>query len=155
MTRLEKCKYALKLGFTYDEVTGNVTTPTGKIVQKLTKNGYLMLCFRNDKRKMFYLLAHQFGWYFKYKKVIVLIDHKNRIKTDNSINNLRELTKNQNAMNMDTKNIKGYYYSNKQKKYIAYIMVNYKRTQLGSFNTPDEARSCYLDNKKIYHLIPN
>lgn len=155
MTRLEKCKYVLKLGFTYNEITGNITTPSGNIVKKLTKNGYIMICFRDQKRKMYYLLAHQFGWYFKYKKIVGLIDHKNRIKTDNSLKNLRELTKSQNAMNMNINNIKGYYYSKRDEKYIAYIMVNYKRKQLGVFNTPDEARACYLNNKKKYHLIPN
>jgi len=153
MTRLEKCELAVKKGFTYNEENGFITTPTGVIASKKTVNGYVMLTIRNEVKKSFYLLGHQFAWFILYNEIVPLIDHKNRIKTDNSKDNLRSITKSQNAMNMN--NVKGYYYSKRDNKYISFIMLNYKTKQLGSFNTELEARNCYLQNKEKYHIINN
>jgi hypothetical protein len=150
-TREEKCLLAIKLGFTYCELTGNITTPTGKILTKKTKAGYLHLCLRDSERNTYNLSAHQFAWYVKYKVIVPLIDHKNRIKFDNRISNLRSITKSQNAMNRS--NIKGYTYCKGTKKYIAIIMVNYKKKALGTFSTEEEAHKCYLENKHKYHKI--
>jgi len=153
MTRLEKCELAIKKGFAYDEESGFITTPTRVIASKITANGYIMLTVRNEFKKAFYLLGHQFAWYCKYKEVVPLIDHKNRIKTDNFISNLRSITKSQNAMNMSGQ--KGISLCKRTKKWQSYIMVNYKKKHLGSFNTESEARNCYLQNKEKYHIINN
>lgn len=151
MTRLEKCLLAKKLGFTYEEISGKITTPTGLILSKKTKNGYLMLTLRNTNRKIFYLYAHQYGYWVKYNKIVDFIDHIDKEKTNNAIINLRSVTKSENAMNMS--NVNGYYFCKRSKKYISIIMVNYKNKQLGSFNTEIEARNCYLENKNKYHII--
>lgn len=151
MKRLERLKLALKNGFTYDSVTGNVITPTGKICSKKTKNGYLMLTIRDEERKMYYVLAHQFGWFYIYNEIVDCIDHINRNKTDNRIENLRSVTKSQNAMNMN--NVKGYSYSKRNNKYESYIMLNGKKKHLGAFETEQEASKCYLENKNKIHII--
>jgi len=70
MTRLEKCELAIKKGFTYDEISGFITTPTGVLASKTTLNGYVMLTIRDEYKKAFYLLGHQFAWYCKYKLFI-------------------------------------------------------------------------------------
>jgi hypothetical protein len=88
-----------------------------------------------------------------YKETVDCIDHINNDKTDNRICNLRSVTKSGNAMNM--KNIKGYTFCSRSKKYIAIIMVNYKKKHLGVFDNPEDARNCYLENKKKYHNINN
>lgn len=150
MTRLEKCKAALLKGFSYDEETGNITTPTGVVATKKTMNGYIQLTIRVNGSAM-YLLGHQFAWFVSYGTVVDIIDHANRVKTDNRILNLRSVTKSQNAFNM--KNIKGYSYSKRSGKFIAYIIINYKRKQLGSFKTEKEASECYLENKVNLHKI--
>jgi len=151
MERIDRLKLALKNGFVYDSATGNVITPTGKICSKKTKNGYSMLTIRDSNKKMFYVLAHQFGWWYCYNEIVDCLDHINRIKTDNRLENLRSVTKSQNAMNMN--NVKGYYYSKRDNKYIAFIMVNYKKKQLGSFFNAEDAEKCYLENKEKYHII--
>ncbi len=153
MTRKEKCELAIKKGFTYDELTGKITTPSGVESVRKSGNGYNMITIRDHNRKQKDLYAHHFGWYFKYKEVVDLLDHINRVKTDNRISNLRSVTKSQNAMNMS--NTKGYTYCSRTKKYIAIIMTNYKKKHLGVFETPQEARNCYLENKNIYHNINN
>jgi len=147
MTRLEKCKYAVEKGFTYDPETGGVKTSFGKIVTKKT-NGYITLSLY-DKGKRHYLYAHQFAWYVTYNSIVNLIDHKNQIKTDNRKINLRVVTKQQNAFNM--KNVKGYFFCNRVKKWISIIMVNGKHKQLGTFSTDKEAAACYIREKPKYH----
>lgn len=151
MTRLEKLKLAIKLGFTYNKLNGDVITPTGKILTKKTKNGYLMLTIRNKDRKIFYLYAHQFAYWVIHNKTVDLIDHIDRDKTNNIEYNIRSVSKSENAMNMN--NVKGYTFCNRSKRYIAIIMLNYKKKQLGTFKTLEEARNCYLENKNKYHII--
>ena len=153
MERIDKCILAKSLGFIYNEETGDITTPTGKICIKTTKNGYRLLTLRDQNKNCYYLYGHQFAWYFKYNEVIEFIDHINGIKTDNKILNLRSVTKSQNAMNM--KNVNGFSFCKRSKKWIAYIMVNYKRTYLGSFDNKDDAINCYKFNKEKYHKVNN
>lgn len=152
MEKIEQLKLALKKGFTYNYLTGIVTTPSGVETKRITKNGYIHLSvYLNKKRYSF--LGHQFAWFFINNELPKCIDHKNRVKTDNRIENLRLVTKSQNAMNM--RNNKGYTYCSRSNKYIAIIMVNYKKKHLGSFKTPEEARKSYLENKEKYHIINN
>lgn len=121
--------------------------------KKITKNGYGMLTIRDSNKKAYYLLSHQFAWYWENREVVICIDHINRIKTDNRISNLRSVTASQNAMNMS--NVKGYSYSKREKKFIAHIMVNYKSKHLGTFDNKEDAKKCYEENKYKYHIINN
>ena len=152
MTKIQQLELALEKGFKYNSKNGIITTPTGVETKRTTISGYIHLSvFKNNKRHSF--LGHQFAWFYTYGNLPKCIDHVNRIKTDNKIINLRSVTKSENAMNM--KNVKGYYYCKRSKKYIARIMINYKPKQLGSFNTKEEAFNCYLENKNKYHIINN
>jgi len=151
MTRLEKCKLATELGFTYNGLNGDVITPTGKVLSKVTKNGYLMLTLRNKERNVFYLLAHQFAYWVIHNDIVELIDHIDRNKTNNIGYNLRSVTKSQNAMNMS--DVKGVSFCKRSKRWIANIMVNYKKIHLGAFKNKDEALNCYKINKNKYHII--
>lgn len=145
-------KLAVEKGFTYNPKNGIVTTPTGVETKRTTVSGYIHLSlYQNKKRYSF--LGHQFAWYFMYKNLPKCIDHINQNKIDNSIINLRSVTTSQNAMNM--KNVRGYTFCSRSKKYIAIIMINYKKKHLGSFNTPEEAQKCYIENKNKYHIINN
>ena len=151
MERIDKCKLAIKLGFTYNCLTGDVITPTNKVLIKTTKNGYLMLTLRDEKRNPYYLLAHQFVYYVVHNEIVELIDHIDRNKKNNLHCNLRSVTKSQNAMNM--KNVKGVSFCNRSNKWIANIMINYKKIHLGTFENKDDALNCYKINKNKYHII--
>lgn len=152
LSRIEKLQLAVEKGFKYNPINGLITNPTGGITKKITSNGYITLSlWKNKKRHQ--ITGHQFAWFILYNETVECIDHINRIKTDNRPENLRSVTKSQNAMNMS--NTKGYFYCRKSKKFIAIIMTNYKRKQLGVFETPQEARDCYLENKNKYHIINN
>jgi hypothetical protein len=81
------------------------------------------------------------------------IDHINRTKTDNSVDNLRLVTQRQNQYNRD--NTKGYYWNKGRKVFQGQIVVNGKKKFLGSFEKEEDARAAYLAAKEIYHTFDN
>jgi HNH endonuclease len=81
------------------------------------------------------------------------IDHINRVKGDDRIENLRDVTPSQNMWNTDRKGRKGrgYYWNNDRQKWMAYIRVAGRLIYLGYFSSRAKARAAYLAAKKIYH----
>ena len=78
------------------------------------------------------------------------IDHIDRDKLNNNIDNLRVVSARQNQFNT---NCKGYYWHNKSNKWRAQLQVNGKTNHLGLFDVEQDARNAYLAAKKIYHII--
>tara|TARA_R110002153_G_scaffold137087_2_gene287136 strand:+ start:264 stop:767 length:504 start_codon:yes stop_codon:yes gene_type:complete len=78
------------------------------------------------------------------------IDHEDRNKSNNNINNLRVSTHQHNQWN---RNCKGYRWKERSQKWEAYIKVNGKQKYLGYFILEEDARNAYLEAKKIYHKI--
>ena len=78
------------------------------------------------------------------------VDHINRIKTDNRVENLRIVTDHQNKFN---KNAKGYSWCKREKKWYSQIVVNYKHISLGYYDTEAKAHQAYLDAKTLHHII--
>jgi hypothetical protein len=75
------------------------------------------------------------------------IDHVNRDKKDNQIENLRAITHQQNSFNTNAKG-----YRQDRNRFQALIMIN--GTSLSKcFATEDEARTWYLEQKEIHHTI--
>ena len=71
------------------------------------------------------------------------IDHINRNRLDNSVDNLRIVSNQQNCFNRGEP--KGYYrYKNKWK---GVIVLDKKSIHLGLFNTEEEAHQAYLEGK--------
>lgn len=79
----------------------------------------------------------------------MFIDHINRNATDNSIENLRLATQ---KLNNRNRGGKGYSIA-RNGRYVAGITVNGKRKHLGTFDTPEEARACWVEAKRIYHGV--
>jgi len=79
------------------------------------------------------------------------IDHENHTRDDNSNDNLRVVTAQQN--NFNRSNVKGYSWDKKRKMWKAEIMLDGKHKYLGRFKTEEEARAAYLKAKAIYHII--
>lgn len=151
MSLEEKLKIFKEKGYTYDPVTGLVTSHKGKIIKNLSK-GYIQMgtSFNNIQIR---ITVGQYGWYIMYDEVPNVIDHCDRNKTNNKIYNLRNVTSQQNSFNTDTL---GYYKRNDTKsgkQYISRIHIDGKTISLGCYNTPEEAHQAYLDAKKIYHII--
>ena len=151
MTREQKCKLAIKRGYTYDPETGNVYSRLKKQVTHKDKYGYIRISTTISYRNNISIYAHQFAWYWVNKECVEQLDHINGIKNDNRICNLRPVTHQQNQFNKLTTN--GYSFIEKSKKYRSRIMLNKKDIHLGYFNTEQEARNAYLAAKEIYHKI--
>ena len=79
-----------------------------------------------------------------------IIDHKDRNKSNNKIENLRKVTKQENSFNT---NAKGYYYHKKLKKWRAMIGIDGVSKSLGCFETEAEAKVAYQNAKKELHKI--
>ncbi len=80
------------------------------------------------------------------------IDHIDGDKKNNNIENLRNVTAQQNHWNRTT--AKGYCWDNKNNKWRAQIGIDGKCIHLGYFDTETDAREAYLNAKHIYHPLP-
>ena len=118
-------------------------------IQNLTTTG----CFRINIRKKQYKCHRIIA--FAYLGLDIddktqIIDHKNRIPTDNRLENLHIVTHQQNMWNTGAK---GYCFDKRRNKYVAYIMVNRKQIFLGYFDTEEEAATAYQNAKLVHHAL--
>jgi len=79
------------------------------------------------------------------------IDHINRQRDDNCIDNLRLVSKSENGFNRS--NTKGYTWRKASNKWVAQIQVNGKKQSLGYFDDENDARNAYLNAKRELHQI--
>ena len=149
MTKEEKCKIVIDKGFTYNPETGIIYGVRGGVLKNMDGRGYFEINF-NYEKKRYYLKGHIFAWYWVNKECVKEIDHINRIRSDNRINNLRSVTRGQNMWN--TKG-KGFYYHKNIKKWHVQISVNNVKKHIGYFDTEEEANKIYKLNKNLYHLV--
>lgn len=151
ITELERCELAKLKGYTYDPKTGYIKGIKGNVIIRKHTNGYVFCCLIHEK-KLYNILGHRLAWFLHYGKLPVNnIDHIDGVKTNNKIENLRDVTQQHN--NWNQQNAKGYYWGKMHKKFMAQIRVDNKVIYLGKFETEAEARSAYLDAKKKYHVI--
>ena len=78
------------------------------------------------------------------------IDHINRIKDDNRIENLRLVTGQENQFN---RGARGYYWDKQMQKWRAQIMIDGKNIHLGNFDYKTGARLAYVTAEKKHHII--
>jgi len=78
------------------------------------------------------------------------IDHIDRVKSNNNIENLRLVTHQENHFN---RSAKGYYFQKRDNKFQAKIVIDGKQISLGYFDTEEEARNAYLEAKERLHII--
>jgi hypothetical protein len=133
----------------YDEETGIFRwkvqlSPSGLVGNVAGyKDTYIIISIRGKK-----YTAGRLAWLYVYGEwPELLIDHIDRNKHNNAIDNLREATNTQNLCNADRViNAKGYYFDNG--RYKSKIKVNGRDITIGRFNTEEEAHTAYIQAKK-------
>lgn len=151
MTELEKCQLAKEKGFSYCPVSGELKGVYRKVIRSTDRDGYIE-CIIYYATKPFFIRGHRLAWFLHYGTLPNnSLDHIDGNKSNNRIDNLRDVTNQQNQFNRTT--AKGYCWHKPTNKFIAYIKSNGKKKYLGLFETEQEARNAYLKAKEIYHVI--
>ena len=92
-------------------------------------------------------LAHRLAFLYQGVECPELVDHIDRVKTNNSWRNLRPANRSQNAANSNRSKESGIFLR-KSGNYSAQICIDYKIKHLGTFKTKREAISVYSDAAK-------
>lgn len=152
MTREEKCKIAINIGYTYNIISGKIINKNSKEITAKSKNGYIVIhIWCKITKRQYNLQGHQFAWYIINNECVEQIDHINGIRDDNRLCNLRSVTHQENHFN-ETK-AKGYSWFKRDNNWRAQIMINNKNIHLGYFNLEEDARAAYIEAKEKYHII--
>lgn len=124
----------------------------GQVAGTLHKFGYVIISIDNAKYR-----AHRLAWLYVYGKWPEQeIDHINKSRSDNRIDNLRECDRLQNMQNADTlsaRNKSGFIgvARHKSGKWRAQIQLKRKQYYLGLFDTVEDAKNAYLIAKSKLH----
>jgi len=120
-------------------------------------NGYCIFAITLDGKSR-PLLEHRVVWFAHHQDWDIFdtsseneIDHINRNRADNRIENLQPVTHQQNQFNKEWG--VGYYWIEKSQKWQSKIKVNGIQKHLGLFVKEEDARKAYEDAKKKYHII--
>ena len=121
-------------------------TKVGDVVGSKGSHGYLATYVDGKK-----FLLHRLIWIYHNGDIPkgIQIDHINRIRLDNNIENLRLVTHQQNCFNLS--NVKGYCYNKRSKSFISYIHVDGETKWLGYYKKEKDAKKAYLTAKEKYH----
>lgn len=104
-------------------------------------------------------MAHRLAWLFTYGNWPKHhIDHKNGIRKDNRIANLRECSPTENGQNrnLGRKNTSGFFgvsFYKPTSKWKAQIMLGGVKKHLGYYPTPEQAHQAYLEAKAKLHTF--
>lgn len=138
--------------FTWIALTSANTTRAkiGHSAGWINNEGYIHLELLGKAYK-----CHRLAWlYMTGEFPKLLIDHINRIKSDNRWLNLREATHSQNKINQslrpdNTSGFKGVSFNKSTKKWMAYATLNKKKVYLGLHETAEAAHKAYLEFSKV------
>ena len=137
----ELLEYNEKTGVFRWKVYKSSNSQKGDIAGTINKDGYVIIQIDGKRYKAHRLVfLYMIGTFPKEQ-----VDHLNHTKDENRWCNLREVTSSENQRNRsisknNTSGTIGVRWSKKDKRWIAYIRVNYKKNiYLGSFKNKKEA----------------
>lgn len=143
----------------YDPNTGVFTWRLGRgrvkagyVAGAPNGKGYLLIKIDGKNHK-----AHRLAWLYMHGEwPSSEIDHKDRVKTNNRIQNLRAVTRSENSQNKtlpknNTSKFRGVYWHKRDRRWVAKIAINGKRKHLGHFDTAESASAAYLDAAAQMH----
>jgi len=123
----------------------------GKPVGSKTPCGYRQCTLGGVQKKV-----HHVVWYIHKGYWPKNLDHINKNKSDNRVENLREgvsVNNHNRNMPLPSSNVVGAHWVKRKKKYKSQICVNKKRIHLGYFNCPTAASIAYhLEKQKVLNV---
>ena len=136
----------------YSEIANGKHLKKGwNLVKGFENDGCMKMGIKSKPYLCHRIIAFAFLGYDIEKSKLV-IDHIDRNRLNNNLNNLRIVSVQENAFNTKAK---GYSWHKKAQKYKSHIKINGKCLHLGYFDTEEEAHQAYLEAKTKYHIIPN
>jgi hypothetical protein len=111
-----------------------------------TKQGYLQCTIGRKQKKV-----HHLVWFIHKGFWPSHLDHINKNKSDNRIENLREgasINNHNRDMPMPASGLAGCHWSKAKRKYKSSIKVSGKSIFLGYFDSPEEAHKAYTTKKE-------
>ena len=137
-------KYEHEEGRFFRKIQMGNYKPDSEVTVAEHHSGYKYISIKIDCKRH-NLSLHRIAWTLYYKKIPEnFIDHINHIRSDNRIENLREVSKVENNKNQsmpkhNTSGFVGVSYHKRDKIWEARIKVNYNQIYLGRFKTKEEA----------------
>lgn len=134
-------------------VTTNNRAKAGSVAGSKTGNGYLQVTIRWRQYSL-----HRLAWLYVHGTWPESdIDHINGVRTDNRIENLRDVSRSGNIQNTrkarsnSTSGVLGVTFDKSRNKWLAAITTEGKRKHIGRFESKDDAQKSYVEAKRIYH----
>ena len=129
--------------------------PASKIWKEInnvanTSEGYNAIGIEGQIIKRHRLICFAFRD-FDFVNSNLQIDHIDHNRMNNSIDNLRVVTNQQNCFNRST--TKGFTWDKNANKFKAYIKLNGKKIHLGYYDDEEDAKQAYLEAKAIHHVF--
>jgi len=124
-----------------------LNTKKWRVCKGSNNNGYLTINIKHKLYKFHRIIYKAFHPNWDLNSPLE-IDHINRDKTDNRIENLRLVTSQENKFNIPAK---GYSFIIKIQKWRGHIKKDGKLYGSRNFDTEQEARDWYLQKKEILH----
>lgn len=126
----------------------------GDIAGHLNKKGYFEIGYNNK-----FYRAHRIAWFIFYGEWPAgNIDHINGIRSDNRIENLRDVTNAVNAQNQHKARsnnkigLLGVHWNKRAKKWQSTICIDGKNVYIGVFSDKNKAYEAYLLKKRQSHI---
>ena len=115
-----------------------------------TGHGYRKLTVDYER-----IYEHQAAWLYVYGTWSDELDHKDRNRSNNAIDNLREATRTQNNFNAKRETgasgLKGAYLDKRTMNWYSHIQIGGVVKHLGSFGSAEEAHKAYMVAVDKYH----
>lgn len=127
----------------------------GKEAGTIKQSGYRVIGITLDGQKV-KIRSARLRWFMEYNELPEVVDHKDRVKLNDNISNLRNCTHAQNMQNQkkapggSSKYI-GVYWDRIRKRWTAEIHAHGKKYFLGRFKDEKEAARAYDKGAKIHH----
>lgn len=143
----------------YDRETGDFTwridrnqiAKAGSVAGKTHHSGYIYIGIDGER-----ILAHRLAWFFIHGEWPAgQVDHRDGIRANNAIKNLRDVTQSVNSQNQrcaKSDNSTGLLgVSSNKGKFVAQINIGGRNKHLGYFGDKRKAHEVYLAAKRAHH----